>query len=188
MCAQSIEEALEKREGVVWVDVNFATEKAIIEYDDKKVSLDELEKDIQEIGSEPIIIREENERREVILQILGMHCAACAITVEKALNTLEGVDSVVVNLATEKARVKYDSRMVSLLDLRQAVRNTGYEVDEEEEVYRSIEERARNPPRHCPPLKKIFEDIASPEAGSCAYIMILWIFEGLTRVRADLLV
>jgi Cu+-exporting ATPase len=82
-----------------------------------------------------------------------MHCAACAITVEKALNTLEGVDSVVVNLATEKARVKYDSRMVSLLDLRQAVRNTGYEVDEEEEVYRSIEERARNPPRHCPPLK-----------------------------------
>jgi Cu+-exporting ATPase len=69
-----------------------------------------------------------------------MTCAACVQAVEKSLNKVTGVVTATVNLASEKARVKYDSRIVSLLDLRQAVRNTGYDVDEEEEVDRSLEE------------------------------------------------
>lgn len=140
MCAQSIENALRKTEGVIEANVNFATEKAVVAYDASKVSLDEIGKVIRETGYEPIIIHKEAEKREVILQIVGMHCAACAVTVEKALSSLEGVESAVVNLATEKARVRYDPGAASILDLRQAVKEVGYEVETEEEVDRSVEE------------------------------------------------
>ncbi|RLI10561.1 heavy metal translocating P-type ATPase, partial [Candidatus Bathyarchaeota archaeon] len=134
MCARSIENALMQREGVIDANVNFATEKAVIEYDPSRVALDELGKVIREVGYEPVIARKDAERREVIMQIVGMTCASCAATVEKALSSLEGVESAVVNIATEKARVKYDPSVVSILDLRQAVKDVGYDVETEEEV------------------------------------------------------
>jgi len=140
MCAQSIESALKEADGVIEANVNFATEKAVVTYDPSKISLDEIGKVIQDTGYEPVIIHKEAERREVIMQIVGMHCAACATTVEKALKSLNGVQSAVVNLATEKARVAYDPGVVSILDLRQAVKESGYEVQTEEEVDRSVEE------------------------------------------------
>jgi len=140
MCARSIENALMQREGVIDANVNFATEKAVIEYDPSRVALDELGKVIREVGYEPVIARKDAERREVIMQIVGMTCASCAATVEKALSSLEGVESAVVNIATEKARVKYDPSVVSILDLRQAVKDVGYDVETEEEVDRSVEE------------------------------------------------
>ena len=43
---------------------------------------------------------------EVDLAITGMTCASCSARIEKKLGRLEGVDAV-VNLATEKARVRY---------------------------------------------------------------------------------
>jgi len=140
MCAQSIENALKEKDGVIEANVNFATEKAMVTYDASKISLDDIGKIIQDTGYEPTIIYKEAERREVILQIVGMHCAACATTVEKALKSLNGVRSAVVNIATEKARVEYDPGIVSILDLRQAVKEAGYDVQTEEEVDRSVEE------------------------------------------------
>ena len=138
-CAQSIENALSLKHGVSSASVNFATEKAIVEFDSKEIQVSDINETIQDLGYEP----EDDsgpEEKEVILRIVGMTCASCVQTVEKALNKVPGVITANVNLATEKARVKYDSRLVSILDLRQAVANTGYEVDEEEEVDRSQEE------------------------------------------------
>ena len=42
-------------------------------------------------------------------QITGMTCAACATRIEKGLKKMEGVQEANVNLALEKAMVKYDS-------------------------------------------------------------------------------
>jgi Cu+-exporting ATPase len=139
-CASSIEDALQKTDGVITANVNFATEKAVIEYDSDKVSIDKLGDVIRDTGYEPILPKEGAERREVILKIVGMTCASCAATVEKALNQVPGVESATVNIATEKARVKYDPSVASILDLRQAVEDVGYGVDAEEEVDRSVEE------------------------------------------------
>jgi Cu+-exporting ATPase len=139
-CAISIEDALQKTDGVITANVNFATEKAIIEYDSDKVRIDKLGDVIRDTGYEPILPMEGAERREVILKIVGMTCASCAATVEKALNHVPGVESAIVNIATEKARVKYNPQVASILDLRQAVEDVGYGVDAEEEVDRSVEE------------------------------------------------
>ena len=61
---------------------------------------------------------------EVDLAITGMTCASCSARIEKKLGKLEGVDAV-VNLATEKATVRYAGD-VTVEDLLATVRATGY--------------------------------------------------------------
>ena len=51
-------------------------------------------------------------------QITGMTCAACANRIEKGLKKMEGVQDANVNLALEKATVKYDSEAMGPLDIR----------------------------------------------------------------------
>ena len=140
-CAQSIQTTLTRKKGVVKATVNLASEKAVVEYEPGEVDAEDLEEAIRELGYEPL--PEEEVVREVIITILGMTCAACVHAVEKSLSNVPGVLDVSVNLATEKARVKYDSRQASILDLREAVEAVGYQVGGEEEVDRSVEEMAR---------------------------------------------
>ncbi len=59
--------------------------------------------------------------------ILGMHCASCAITIEKALQKVPGVKSVSINFATEKATVEYDDTLPEY-KLEEAVGKTGYKL------------------------------------------------------------
>ena len=140
-CAQTIEKALKKEAGISSANVNFATEKAIVEYDAHKVSLERIAEVIRESGYEPIGMPREGERtREISLKIAGMSCASCAATIEKALKRLEGVKSAHVNFATERATIEYDPSTVSILDLRKAVQDVGYIVESEEEVDKSVEE------------------------------------------------
>ncbi|MCL1815536.1 MAG: heavy metal translocating P-type ATPase [Treponema sp.] len=62
------------------------------------------------------------------LSIGGMTCAACSARVERVLNKLEGIESAVVNLATEKATVIYDPRSLQLSAIKEAVIKAGYAV------------------------------------------------------------
>ena len=54
----------------------------------------------------------DDSKKKAEIKISGMHCASCALNVEKSLNDLEGVDEAKVNFGTEKATVKYDSNKV----------------------------------------------------------------------------
>jgi len=64
------------------------------------------------------------------LPVRGMTCASCVAHVERALKGVDGVDEVAVNLATEKASVRFTTD-VPLKSLVQAVQETGYEVPTE---------------------------------------------------------
>jgi Cu+-exporting ATPase len=132
-CALSISNTLYKKEGIKKADVNYGTEKAVIEYDPDKITVNEIGDAIRELEYEPVLPNE-SEIREITLQIVGMTCAACVAAVEKALERVPGVIEVSVNLATEKALVKYNPKLASILDLREAVRSQGYDVADEEEV------------------------------------------------------
>lgn len=61
-------------------------------------------------------------------QVTGMTCAACANRIEKGLNKMEGVQEANVNLALEKATVKFDASAISSADIQQKVRDLGYDV------------------------------------------------------------
>ena len=46
---------------------------------------------------------------KIILNISGMHCASCAVTIENALKKEEGIKSANVNFASEKLYLEFDS-------------------------------------------------------------------------------
>lgn len=142
-CAQTIEEALNRTDGIIDASVNYATEKGVVEYDRRLVDEKKIADVIRGSGYEPVV-GQEAEKREVMMRIVGMHCATCALTVEEVLKSLEGVKSASVNSATEKARVEYDPNLISILDMRRVVRQAGYDVASEDEVDISVEDMQRS--------------------------------------------
>jgi Cu+-exporting ATPase len=56
----------------------------------------------------------------------GMTCASCATRVEKALLKLPGVDAAVVNLASERAEVRYSRDQTSVDEILSTVSGIGY--------------------------------------------------------------
>jgi len=67
---------------------------------------------------------------DVTLSIGGMGCDACCARIEKALNKLNGIKSVSVNLASAKAKIAYDQDVLQLSSIKEAITNEGYEVIE----------------------------------------------------------
>ncbi len=77
--------------------------------------------------------------------VQGMGCAACVARVEGALKACKGVRSVSVSLASNLARVDYDTDVCTPSDLQKTVRDAGYEmlVDGSDDEAESEAERAR---------------------------------------------
>lgn len=76
------------------------------------------------------------------LTIGGMHCASCVSSVEKALLAVPGVQSAQVNLATERATVAYDAKVVEPIQLDRAVDAAGFRVVGSADADRSLERTA----------------------------------------------
>ena len=65
---------------------------------------------------------------ETTLKIGGMSCQHCVMTVKKSLDALEGVSSAEVSIGT--ARVIYDNTVTDRDTLANAVRKSGYKIEE----------------------------------------------------------
>lgn len=67
--------------------------------------------------------------------IYGMHCAGCANSVQKALSSVEGVRSVSVQLAMEKAVVEFEDEVEKLPidELTRAVSGAGFKFHQADE-------------------------------------------------------
>ncbi|GMO47010.1 MAG: heavy metal translocating P-type ATPase [Termitinemataceae bacterium] len=66
--------------------------------------------------------------QNVTIPVGGMTCAACSARVEKALAKLIGVQTVTVNLATEKASVNFDAEILRHGDIRACIEGAGYKA------------------------------------------------------------
>ena len=66
------------------------------------------------------------ELKSVTLAVPGMNCPVCPITVRKALEKVEGVHEVTVDLESRTAAVDYDDSEVELPTLRQATTDAGF--------------------------------------------------------------
>jgi Cu+-exporting ATPase len=78
---------------------------------------------------------------EYTLQIGGMTCASCVTRVERALAKVPGVVNASVNLATERARIRY-AGPVTLELLREAVSGAGYDAAPVEEADSTVGAKA----------------------------------------------
>ena len=80
-----------------------------------------------------------------------MTCASCVARVERSLKKLPGIEAASVNLATERALVRYDPVQVGASEMVAAVEKAGYaaaprveeSLDEAAEVQEDRERRAR---------------------------------------------
>lgn len=71
---------------------------------------------------------------QIILDITGMTCAACANRIEKALNNLPGVSKAMVNFAMETASVEYPAGEPPLSAIIAKVRQLGYSASEKKDA------------------------------------------------------
>lgn len=134
-CAQTVEKATRNLKGVQEANVNLATEKLNISYDESLLSVEEIQSTVAQVGYKALTGREHKS-----FNIEGMTCASCAQTVEKATGTLNGVISSSVNLATEKMIVDYDPAILTVSDITQAVADSGYAAHEDIDSMNTVED------------------------------------------------
>lgn len=120
-CSNRVEKSLSRVDGVKSAAVNPANEKATIVFDESKTSVDELISRVQKTGYG---VTEER----IELSLSGMTCAACATRIEKVLSKTDGVIQANVNLASEKATVKYINGKTDVDTLIGRVKKTGYDA------------------------------------------------------------
>ncbi|WP_211466725.1 heavy metal translocating P-type ATPase [Collimonas silvisoli] len=118
-CVSHVEKALRKVAGVRAVSVNLATELATVQTDDAG-SIAPLVAAVEKAGYQV-------RQQEVTLDIEGMSCASCVNRVEKSLHKVAGVQTVAVNLASEKATLT-TAGVVPLGSLITAIKAAGYEA------------------------------------------------------------
>lgn len=126
-CAKAVERVSRKLPGVEEANVNFATEKLSVSYDDSKAKLEDIQKAIEKAGYKALV-----ETSSKALKIEGMTCAACAKAVERVTKKLDGVVEANVNFATEKLNITFEPSKVRTSDIKKVIEKAGYKASEEE--------------------------------------------------------
>jgi len=128
-CVRRVEQGLSDLKGVSSASVNFATQKATLEYDPAEVGPDQMAAKVRDLGYEVIgrDVGGESALQKTTVSIGGMTCAACVRRVESALGSIEGVTDAAVNLATGRATVLHRPDWAGLEAVRKTVSDAGYE-------------------------------------------------------------
>jgi Cu+-exporting ATPase len=119
-CVSRVEKAIRAVPGVASANVNLATERATVAFSSQP--------DPQAVTAAIAKAGYATPEETVELQIEGMTCASCVARIEKALAAVPGVTSAAVNLATERAVVRFPDASVTRAALENAVRVSGYDV------------------------------------------------------------
>ncbi|HOU40794.1 MAG TPA: heavy metal translocating P-type ATPase [Promineifilum sp.] len=138
-CVAAVERNAKKAAGVTDAAVNFASERVTVNYDPDvaggaQVTADVIDR-IRRAGYDV-------PTAEVELPLLGMTCANCAATIERRLKKTDGVVDATVNLASERATVRYAPGATTRADLVAAVRAAGYDVVEAAEGEEAVDAEA----------------------------------------------
>ena len=119
-CSNRVEKVLNKMDGVE-AQVDLTTEKATVQFDADKVTLNDIAEKIEHIGYGVLT-------EKVELDVFGMTCAACSSRIERVLNKQEGVKVASVNLATESAAIEYNPGLLDMEQIIKKIQSLGYDA------------------------------------------------------------
>ena len=142
-CAQTVEKAVQKLQGVKEASVNLATEKLTVQYNEKQLDERAIREAVEKSGytiATPQV--------QMTFSIEGMTCSSCAQTVEKTTQNLAGVVSAAVNLATEKMTVVYQPGQTNPQAIMDAVKAAGYEAKVFETSQKTSDDTAAKKAEH----------------------------------------
>ncbi|MEK7628976.1 MAG: copper-translocating P-type ATPase [Patescibacteria group bacterium] len=147
-CVATIERVLLKTIGVRSASVNFASESAFVEFDEKIISESNLAKIVESVGyhlevntKEKIISVATDKKGKVIIgknietismKVLGMDSPHCAMTVESALKKLSGIKNTDIDFSNQRAKIIFDSSLLNIGDIFKVITDAGYKPIEEE--------------------------------------------------------
>lgn len=120
-CVLSVNKTFEKIEGVEEVDADLAANKLHITVNPKKISYEEMERLVKNLGFEL-------HSDEMTLRIQGMHCASCTMNVENFLIRLDGIFDVKADLTSQSAKIRYDSSKVDMDEIEKVIESLGFEL------------------------------------------------------------
>jgi len=143
-CVLAIENALKSFKGVIDARVNFASEKATVEYDPGVTDVPAIEKVIEATGYSVIKPKAESIEKEKILnlKVIGMDNSHCVGTVGGAISSLPGIVSKDLRV-NERAVIRYDPSRVTPKEIKKVIEEEGYTPIEEEEITVDTEREAR---------------------------------------------
>lgn len=135
-CVSTVERTLKKLDGVSFASVNLASERASVSYDPGRVDQAALIERVRRAGYDVAL-------GEAELNLRRLADSNDAARLEAAIREQAGVVDVSVNLASEKARVRYLPTAISQTDLRRAVEQAGFELFATEAGQEDVERLAR---------------------------------------------
>jgi len=135
-CVVTVERNLRKLEGVHSASVNLASERASLEFDPTILGQDAILDRIRRAGYDVAM-------GEADLALKRLSDDNDARRLEKTLLTREGIVEATVNLATERALVRYIPTVVSQGEIRRAIKDAGFEVLESPGMMEDVERKAR---------------------------------------------
>lgn len=127
-CANRIERFVRKLDGINEANVNFAVETLNVDFDENKVTCDDIENTVVKCG-----YKVKKNLKTYTFKIEGMTCSACANRVERVTKKLDGVENSSVNFATENLTVNIDEDIIGYAKIKEVVDKAGYKLIKEEE-------------------------------------------------------
>eukprot|EP00250_Pteridium_aquilinum_P013664 c21491_g1_i1 orf=568-3597(-) len=137
-CSTSVEKALLRLPGVSSASVALLQNKAIVEYNPSVVKENDITEAIEDAGFDAEVLSKTNVGPTLAtdsstvtgrFRISGLSCAACVVSVEGVLQSLNGVSSAAVGLASSMGEVKYNPLVVSKGDIVAAIIDAGFEAE-----------------------------------------------------------
>lgn len=144
-CAKLIQVELQGLSGVKKSEVNYSAKKGIVDFDPSSVSYENIVEAIENLGYKATLEEEEEDgtsdeekssvkirdapnSSQIFLDISGMHCASCALLIERELKRTQGVKEANVNFASERAQVVFDPYKTDVEELIEVIRRAGYDA------------------------------------------------------------
>ncbi len=133
-CARTVAISVERLEGVLAADLNFASALLSVEYDLDHDPRAEVDAALSRMGYGAVSLSDTAERPIAEFRLGGLDCPDCARQLAERIESLTGVVDARVDFATARVRVGYERDSVDVSALQRAISSAGYDVEATEET------------------------------------------------------
>lgn len=132
-CALIIDQGLSKLPGIKSRKVDFNNEQAVVELDEKKTTATEVVSTIRDLGYDVATVKK-------TFPVMGMTCAACAVSVESMMKAQKGILNAAANYANTSVTIEFIPGPNSIADFKAAAQSIGYDLITEEVEGKDLKE------------------------------------------------
>jgi Cu+-exporting ATPase len=122
-CAAAIQKDISKLSGVLSANVNYANEKAVVEFNPDLIGLDKFISSIQESGYQAVM-------EKITIPIIDLD-ASRVLELEGIIRSIESVLSARVNAGPETAEIEYIPGQIGLRDIKRTIEKAGFRVPQQ---------------------------------------------------------